>query len=319
MPRFGLSASWEIDESLLRDAVQHSHGGSHFNADLKAMHGFVPPDPYSGDSPDDLTQYEVLDRKRRSSHPDDPMHMSKKSELLDNFARMMEESVCDSIRGSLNNMARQFKDVEAVVGKIFRRGESMVPSPYFANNKPQITFIDGETMTVTCKSGDIIIDGGQKLDVKLPDGGRLKVNENGSWEVQDEDAKVQYRACKIREFNRYINASDLLEEFIVFLGEFDIKQSEVLNVPIGMFIHFLIWKAAVADGMEHEAENDYKMLQSQVKAMPVHRIQPKCLCCGRYISLGVFQKGFNFCDADCAVRFATREIDGVKQESTCVA
>src|ERR1700758_1179374 len=48
----------------------------------------------------------------------------------------------------------------------------------------------------------------------MPDGSTLKVDQYGNYQVLDQDAKVTYKANRIREFNAYISASDLLEAFI---------------------------------------------------------------------------------------------------------
>ena len=82
----------------------------------------------------------------------------------------------------------------------------------------------------------------------LPDGSILTVDPNGNYRIVDEHAKVIYKANRLREFNPYINASDLLEDFIKFVGQLGVKQSEVLNVPINAFIHWLVFKAAERDG-----------------------------------------------------------------------
>ena len=75
-----------------------------------------------------------------------------------------------------------------------------------------------------------------------------------------------------REFNRYINASDLLEEFIRFLGEHKVRQGEVLKLPIDLFVKWLILRACEQDGEEPNVT-----LQ-----LPPPRQQARCLGCGRW-------------------------------------
>ncbi len=55
-----------------------------------------------------------------------------------------------------------------------------------------------------------------------------------------------------REFNKYVNASDLLEEFIRWLGTQKVKQHEVLALPLELFVKWLVINASEADGEEPE-------------------------------------------------------------------
>ena len=84
-------------------------------------------------------------------------------------------------------------------------------------------------------------------DIELPDGSVVAVKA-GNFVVKDDKAVVTYLANRRREFNRYVNASDLLEEFIGFLGDRGVVQSRVLDVPIEVLINWLIMRAAEADG-----------------------------------------------------------------------
>lgn len=83
---------------------------------------------------------------------------------------------------------------------------------------------------------------------KLPDGAKLFIDFNGNYEIIEHNAKVTYKANSNREFNQYINTSDLLEDFIGDLGALGVKQGEVLEVPLEAFINWLVLKAADADG-----------------------------------------------------------------------
>jgi hypothetical protein len=82
----------------------------------------------------------------------------------------------------------------------------------------------------------------------MPDGSTLHVDPYGNYKVLDQDAKVTYKANRIREFNRFINASELLEDFIRYVGTQGVTQIEVLDLPVNAFIHWLIWQAALKDG-----------------------------------------------------------------------
>jgi len=140
-------------------------------------------------------------------------------------------------------------------------------------------------------------------EVEFPDGSILKINKDGSFKIDDKDSKVIYKANNIREFNRYINASDLLEEFIRFLGEeFNIRQNQIMDVPINVFIEWLIVQAAIKDGDEYE--NDKMLLESGVqKKCNWYR---RCKCCGRYIQKKMYEAGLSFCNSVCFDKYALK-------------
>lgn len=73
-------------------------------------------------------------------------------------------------------------------------------------------------------------------------------------------------------FNPYINASDLLEEFIRYAGSEGVRQGEVFDLPIELFIKWLIVKACEQDQEEPDV----------VVELPV-RSQPRCLGCNRWM------------------------------------
>lgn len=114
-------------------------------------------------------------------------------------------------------------------------------NPAFWQNSVQTAIFD-----------DFTVDLGTQLTVRLPDGSRLSVESDGSYSIDDSDAKVTYRAAS-RDFNSFINASDKLESFIEFCGSLNVKQDEMLNIPIKHFIAWLVIEAARADGETPEA------------------------------------------------------------------
>lgn len=111
--------------------------------------------------------------------------------------------------------------------------------------------------------------------VETEDGTIIDIDNAGNISVCDKDAKIIYKANRIREFNRYLNASDLLEEFIRFAGRQGVRQGEVLQIPIEVFINWLVVEASKADGEEPPAVP----LEDKLR-----REYQRCLCCGRFIS-----------------------------------
>ena len=94
------------------------------------------------------------------------------------------------------------------------------------------------------RAGKIKVLPGKRLCIELPKTKEcINIDENG----KVEDGRMIHKVSKIREFNRYINASDLVEEFIRFIGKLGAKQSEVLSTPLELFINFLVLKAAEED------------------------------------------------------------------------
>lgn len=85
--------------------------------------------------------------------------------------------------------------------------------------------------------------------------------------------KTAARRSAPKEFNKYLNGSDLLEEFIAFLGTEGVRQGEVMALPLELFIKWLIIRAAEADQEEPPV----------VFALPAPKPQPRCLGCQRYM------------------------------------
>lgn len=131
----------------------------------------------------------------------------------------------------------------------------------------------GNTYPVAIQSREL--ESGREYD--LPDGSILKIDALGNFQIDDSNAQVTYKSARIREFNPYINASDLLEDFIRDLGALGVRQSEVLQVPIKAFIHWLILQAAQRDGDSVEA------LPPVQAALPPAFAAPRCGACGRFI------------------------------------
>jgi hypothetical protein len=130
------------------------------------------------------------------------------------------------------------------------------------------------------------IDAQHGWSVETPDGTVINIDYNGNIEIKDSDAKIVYKANRIREFNQYLNASDLLEKFIKFVGSKGVRQNEVLNIPIEIFINWLIMEAAIADG-----EDPPKLPLSKP------REYDRCLHCGKFIKKSLVSIA-KFCNPD---------------------
>jgi hypothetical protein len=131
--------------------------------------------------------------------------------------------------------------------------------------------------------------------VRLPDGSVLEIDYDGNYKITDDNVQVVYKACRIREFNRFINASDLLEDFIRDLGKAGLRQGEVLEVPVEMFINWLVHKAAEKDG-DPVPDSVPRLEDMRVK-------QPRCRWCGRFVKKRLVEIGVSFCSGDHVDRY----------------
>lgn len=75
-----------------------------------------------------------------------------------------------------------------------------------------------------------------------------------------------------KTFNKFINASDMMEEFIRWCGEEGVKADELMGLPIDLFIKWLVVKACEQDGEEPNVE------------LVIPKIdQPRCVSCKRFM------------------------------------
>lgn len=139
--------------------------------------------------------------------------------------------------------------------------------------------------------GGYNIAGGRDAKITMPDGTIIEMLADGSYTINDKDAKVIYRGTKTRDFNPFINASDKLEGFIQYCGTIGIKQDEMLKLPLDLFVAWLIIEAAKAD---LEPEPDLKLLPNLRKVQ-----KPHCPSCGRFVKLRHKAVGINHCGTVC--------------------
>jgi hypothetical protein len=172
-------------------------------------------------------------------------------------------------------------------------------SPYTTTTSPYASTFDSNYFSLK----DYIIPLGEAAKITLPNGAVLTVEKDGSYEVVD-SGKIIYKGCKIREFNRFINASDLLEEFIIYMGKrFDVKQGEILQIPIELFITWLIMKACEED--KDDLPPDILKIEDHNYIKRIKTI-PRCFYCGRFIFKKYNNSGINFCNPKCAERMMAK-------------
>jgi len=76
-----------------------------------------------------------------------------------------------------------------------------------------------------------------------------------------------------REFNKYLNSSDLLEEFIKWLGTQGVKQREVMTIPLEIYIKWLVIRTC---------EEDNEPPTIEMPALSIYK-QRRCLGCGQFM------------------------------------
>ena len=125
--------------------------------------------------------------------------------------------------------------------------------------------------------------------IMMPDGTLLTVAPDGSFRLDDSNAKVIYRSRRVREWNPFMHVSDMMEQFIEDAGKYGVRQSEFLDMPIEVFINWLIFKAAEADGETPPVADIGR--NSRLRRFT----QPTCLHCGELISHEFQRRGIAFC------------------------
>lgn len=145
---------------------------------------------------------------------------------------------------------------------------------------------------------------GWKGDLALPDGSKIEIDAHGNYQIVEANRQVKYRAHWNREFNRYLNASDLLEEFIGEAGRAGVKKSDVLDGLFGVFVHWLILKAAERDG--DDVPDDIRPI-AEHPALPQPVSPGHCRVCGRFVTKQAIKDELPFCGERHLVLFFSRK------------
>ncbi len=142
------------------------------------------------------------------------------------------------------------------------------------------TISNNNATTTTATIGDFFYQGASTAtndySINITGAGAISIAPNNNlytYTIPD-DA----RRGMPREFNKFINASDLLEEFIEWLGAQDIRQSEVMGLPLEYFIKWLVIRACEVDQEEPNVE---------MPALPAPKAKHRCLNCGQFMFLSV--------------------------------
>lgn len=138
-----------------------------------------------------------------------------------------------------------------------------------------------------------------KKTIELPDGAKLIVDDIGNYHIEDTDAKVTYKANRIREFSPYLNASDMLAKFVDYVRNVGLRKDDVLQLPIQLFIGWLVLEAAQRDG--DPLPDGIEPLENSPLIKTLRR--PRCLACGRFIRRTCIEQRFPFCGAEHGAKY----------------
>jgi len=160
---------------------------------------------------------------------------------------------------------------------------------------PTIVSSSGYTVVGTSAWGTdsaVLVEASQVLmrgrTYDMPDGSKVAIDQDGGFQIDDKDAKVLYRASHMRDFNPFMNASDLLEAYITELVPLGVRQDQVLHLEIERFIFWLIHKAA---------EHDHDPTPTSIPKLPPRTvlIRNRCAACGRFILRAFVDSSIFFC------------------------
>lgn len=213
--------------------------------------------------------------------------------------------------GSLNTLASGNNWVTITstppTNTIVYNGTTSIANPHtFPGGIPQVIIGGGSPSPLALLEQFALEDGHLKIPdnyrwaIELPDGTLINIKGDGSYELNDKDAKVVYRACRVRDFNKFLNVSDRLEEFIKYCDEVGVRSDEMLKLPIDLFI---AWVCLEAAKMDKEPEPNLRLLPR----LTTHA-KPRCLACARFISRKMKAKAIEVCNPKCFERHYTRAI-----------
>lgn len=136
----------------------------------------------------------------------------------------------------------------------------------------------------------------EDLIIKLPDGTKIHLKADGNFRIEDENAKVIYAANRLREFNPFVNAGDLVAKFIDFVRETvpTVRKNDVATLPLQLFIHWLIIEAATKDADPIPED----VVRPEKNRLLIERVRPRCLLpsCRRFVRRKLASGGFSYCN-----------------------
>lgn len=140
-------------------------------------------------------------------------------------------------------------------------------------------------------------------EIQLPDKTVIKC-QKGDVEIIYSDGKRIYRPCNIRDFNRFLNASDMLELFLKEVAPLARTKKEFMALPVELFIKWLVIKAAEQDGEQPPTEVSLPVPLLPAPVRHIHR----CRSCQRFIPRKRYEAGVFFCRPEHMTRYLEKVV-----------
>lgn len=179
--------------------------------------------------------------------------------------------------------------------------EGKVLQEIFVNAHPKIIDVVGGNTTLYeslafCHFNEIHIPDGVRTTATLvlPNKTKIKIFPDDHIEIDDTDERRLYQSQPVRDFNKYLNASDLLESFIEFCAKENMTKKEFSELPISLFILWLIVRAGETDG--DPVDETLPMLTHAVRVTKSHT--HRCKCCGKFLTRKYEENQISFCSPE---------------------
>lgn len=106
---------------------------------------------------------------------------------------------------------------------------------------------------------------GTLSEIQLPDGAKITFDSKRKrFSIVTKDAKYTYKSKGTLEYNPFIETHDVLERFISYLSQHDVSKKDFMDMPMHLFIKWLVIESAKKDG-EPVDENEVLQLTQNVK------------------------------------------------------
>ena len=226
---------------------------------------------------------------------------------------VIEYRHCDNVhpmyrlRGTLDLKAGLHELIPGMIlrapdGSMFKiEDDGTVCKESFINAREKVIDVDSDNLALLEYIGfgqfnEIPLQAGlnSKTTFTLPNGVKIKLFPDDHIEIDESDGRQLYKTVPTREFNKYLNGSDLLEEFIAYCAKQNLTQKEFSELPISLFIYWLIVEAAHVDG--DSTEDTLPLLTSAVRERKMHT--HRCKCCGKFLSKKMETHSISFCSTE---------------------
>jgi hypothetical protein len=151
---------------------------------------------------------------------------------------------------------------------------------------------------------------GSEYRIDLGNGEYLEVDADGKVTHHAQSTRI-YEPCRRYEFNPFVNASDIMEEFVEFVAALGVRRQAFLELPLGLFVKYLILRSAEKDGDDLEelgvSPESLRADKALVASTKPLKWSGRCLRCGRYVKRERVSLGFAFCSQSHGSEYAVAQ------------